>query len=304
MRGLPRLALAGALAGAALAAAPAPPKPVTLDATTVRRLAIVTAPASAASRGTDTTGFARVLDPIPLAQLDSDIAAAAPAATASAAEAARSRALFSADATVSRKVAETAAAQARTDNARLTLLRRRLGLEWGAIARLSDAQRGALVASLAAGRSALVRIDSAGGAGQSGLRSATLDLGSLGTADAIVLGSARAADPRLQSPGLIARVSGPKAALLSTGLSVPARTNGTSRSGVSIPNTAVLRLDGGAWVYVQARPGQFVRHHLGGTIAGVNGLFAASGVRAGDLIVTNGAAALYAAEHGGGPAED
>jgi hypothetical protein len=132
----------------------------------------------------------------PLAQLDSDIAAARPTAAASAAEAARSQALFAADATVSRKVAQAAAQQAGGDSARLSLLLRRLGLEWGpAITRLSDRQRGALVTSLSSGQSALVRIDSANGAGQAGLHTALLDLGGLGTASAT--SSARPAPPIL-----------------------------------------------------------------------------------------------------------
>jgi hypothetical protein len=282
---------------------PDAPKPVAIDAATVRRLAIATVPVRAMTQGTSATGFARVLDAVPLAQLDSDIAVAASAAAASAAEAARSRALFAADATVSRKVAEAAAMQARGDAARLALLRRRLGLEWGpAIGRLDDGQRGALVAALAVGRAALLRIDSAGGAGQAGLRTLSLDLGELGAVAATILGPARAADPRLQSPGLIARVSGAKAGLLSTGLSVPAKIGSTARPGVAIPAAAVLRVSGGTWAYVQTGPGRFVRRQLGGTIPMPGALFAASGVGPGERVVTNGAAALYAAEQGGGPA--
>ena len=297
--------MAAALAGPLLAAAPDTPKPVALDAATVRRLAIATTPARAMTQGAIATGYARVLDPIPLAQLDSDIAIAASAASASAAEAARSRALFAADVTVSRKVAEAATMQARGDTARLVLLRRRLGLEWGpAIGRLGDARRSALVGALAAGRAALVRIDSAGGAGQAGLRLVTLDLGDLGAVTATILGPARAADPRLQSPGLIARVSGAKAGLLSTGLSVPAKIGGTARTGVAIPAAAVLRVSGGTWAYVQTKPGIFVRRPLGGLMPAPAGLFAATGVRPGEAVVTRGAATLYAAEQGGGPAEE
>ena len=305
MRRWPTLLLAATLAVPALAAASDAPKPVTIDAATVRRLAIATAPAGPMTQGASATGFARVLDPIPLAQLDSDIAIAASAASASAAEAARSRALFAADATVSRKAAEAATMQARGDAARLALLRRRLGLEWGpAIGRLRDTQRSALVGALAAGRAALVRIDSAGGAGQAGLRTVSLDLSELGPVTATILGPARAADPRLQSPGLLARVSGAKAGLLSTGLSVPAKISGTARSGVAVPAAAVLRMGGATWAYVQTKPGSFIRRQLGGTTPAPGALFAASGIRAGEPVVIRGAAALYAAEQGGGPAEE
>jgi len=281
------------------------PHPIALDAATARRLAIRTAPIRATAQTTTVTGFARVLDPIPLAQLDTDLATAEPAASASAAEAARSRALYAADATLSRKAAEAATAQARGDAARLALLRRRLGLEWGpAIAGMSAGQRAALVSALASGRAALVRIDSASGIGQAGLRSATLDLGPMGTVEAVILGPARAADARLQSPGLIARVSGSQAGILSSGLSAPARMRGTAQSGFLIPASAVLHMAGGAWVYIETRPGTFIRRRLERTSAVAGGLFAAGGMRPGELIVVQGAAALHAAEIGGGPAED
>jgi hypothetical protein len=289
----------------ACAIAAVPPKPVSIDPATMRRLSVAIAPARAMTRSASVTGFARVLDPIPLAQLDADIAAAQPAAFASAAEAARTRALFAADATVSRRAAEAATMQARGDSARLALLRRRLGLEWGpAVASLGDARRAALVEAVAAGRAALVRIDSASGAGQASLRTVVLDLGDLGAVTATILGPARAADPRLQSPGLIAQVSGPKAGLLSTGLSMPARLSGTMQAGVFIPGSAVLRVDGGSWIYRQHAPGAFRRTLLIGTIPVPGGLFVTGGVRPGDAVVASGAAALYAAEQGGGPVED
>lgn len=305
MTRLPGLMLGLLLAGAAPAEAPEAPKPVTLDAATIHRLGIATAPAHQTTSAHVVTGFARVLDPGPLAQLDSDIAAAAPAASASTAEATRSQALFAADATVSRKVAETAASQARADSAKLALLRRRLNLEWGpTIAALSDARRGALVTALASGRAALVRIDSAGGTGQAGLRSVTLDLGELGSATGTILGPARMADPRLQSPGLIARVSGSQAQLLSAGLTVPVRMAGSARASVFVPASAALRVGGATWVYVQATGGRFDRRRLGGTSAAPGGLNALQGLRDGERIVVSGASALYAAEQGGGHEED
>ena len=301
------LGLAAALVAAnpAIAAAPDAPHAVEIDAATARRLTIQTAPVKPGAQAQTVTGFARVLDPIPLAQLDSDIAAAAATASASQAEAARSRALFAADATLSRKAAEAASAQARGDAARLALLRRRLGLEWGpAISGMSATQRSALVTALANGRAALVRIDSASGIGQAGLRSATLDLGATGSVEATILGPARAADPRLQSPGLIARVSGSQAGVLSSGLAASAKMRSAAQSGFLIPASAVLHLAGGTWVFVQTRPGSFIRRHLVEPSAVPGGLFVRAGVRPGELMVVQGAAALYAAERGGGPAED
>src|SRR5262249_47201610 len=155
--GIAALGLA-AVASAAMAA----PALVRMDAATQARLGIATQALVAADRGTQTAAFARALDPGPLAQLDSDIGAAEAAAAASKAEADRTRALNAADQTVSKRAAEAAAAQARADALKVQLLRRRVGLEWSpALATWNDARRGRLVADIAAGRAALVRIDSA-----------------------------------------------------------------------------------------------------------------------------------------------
>lgn len=297
--------LAGVVAGVPLLAQSPAPKPVSADAATLRRLAIAVAPARAMTQAQTVSGFARVLDPLPLAQLDSDIAAAAPAASASAAEAARSQALFRNDVTVSKRAADTASSQARGDASRLALLRRRLGLEWGpAIARMSDRQRGALVRALADGRTALVRIDSAGGSGQAGLRGVTIDLGVSGQVHATILGPARAADPRLQSPGLIARIDGNRAALFSTGLTAPAKLGGAVRSGIFVPAGSALRLSGATWAYVQRRPGLFERRRLDGVLPVPGGLFASHGIQPGEATVTRGASALYAAEQAGAAAAE
>ena len=135
-----------------------------MDAATQSRLGVTTVTLQAARRAAALTGFARALDAGPLAQLDSDIATAVAALSASQAEAVRSRHLRDADHTVSDQVAEAAASQAQQDAAKLQLLRRRVGLEWSpALAALSDARRGKLVADIAAGRAALVRIDAAQG---------------------------------------------------------------------------------------------------------------------------------------------
>ena len=242
------------------------------------------------------TGFARVLDGGPLAQLDSDIAAAASAASASGVEATRTRALAAADATVAKKVAEAAAAQARADSTRLSLLKRRLGLEWGpAFMNLSEARRSGLISSLAAGRAALVRIDAPGS--MAGMRSAILDLGPDGRATAQILGPARTGDSRLMSTGLIGLVSGPAAQRLGAGLIVPVSlASGGGGGGVLVPRGALIRTGGSTFAYVRKDGTHFERRALTGTASDPGGLFASGGVRPGEAVAVTGAAALYAAE--------
>lgn len=271
---------------------------ISIDRATQKRLGIVTAPIPAAMIRTQATSFGHVLDPTPLMTLDSDLEAAMASAAASSAEARRSRALAAADATIARKAAEAATAQARGDAARLLLLRRRLVLEWGArIAALPDRHRAALIADLAAGRSALLRVDTPPGSWPRSATTAIVDAGDQGTATARFLGDARAADPRQAMAGRLAIVSGRLAGSLAIGLTLPVRmATGAGSAGVLVPASAVLRHGGQDWVYVLRSDGRFERHPLGGTVPQGAGLLVRSGVHAGDIVATQGAAKLYTAE--------
>ncbi len=271
---------------------------VTLPLATQQKLGLAVRTLTAATRAPALPGYVRVMDIGPLAQLDADIQAAEAAAAASTAEAARAKALNGADQAVSTKVLEAAQAQARTDASKLTLLRRRVGLEWGAgIARLSAGQRGALIADVAAGRAAVVRIDTASGKGLAALRTLTLDLGELGTVRATVLGRARAADPRLLSPGVIARVTGANVGALGAGLTLPVTLTASGPvQGVIAPRAALLRSGGKTWVYVRTAGEQFQRKVVEGGRVEPDGLFVSVGFKPGEQVVTTGAAALFAAQ--------
>ncbi len=262
----------------------------------VRPVALV-----ASKRAAQVDAFAKVLDPGPLAQLESDLLAAEAAAAASKAEAARARALNAAGGGVAGKDAEAAIAQADGDRSRLELLRRRIGLEWGpGIARLSDARRAALIQDLSAGRAALVHVDTPNNEGQDGVRSVEIDVGS-GSLHGTVLGPARQAEPRLQSSGLIAEVKDKSAVLLSVGLIQSAHLNSTTQvSGVVIPRAAVIRFEGSDWAYVRAGPGGFERRRLDSPTPEEGGLFVTGGFSGGDQAVTQGAAELFGVEQGQG----
>ena len=267
---------------------------VELDAAAQKRLGVATAPLAAARYAGAINGFARVLDPVPLATLDSDLVAAQAAARASAAEAARTRALAAADATISQKTAQAAQAQASADAAKLALLRRRVGLEWGG-AFAPDGFRARLLADLAAGRAALVRIDAPAGTARAG--SARLQLSEGQSVDVVLLGAARTADPRLQSGGLVGVVRGPAAARLGARLTAPAVLTGPAGAqGVLTPRSSVIRAQGKTFVYVRKDPTHFERRVLSGVAPQADGLFAAAGAQAGETVVVGGAAAIYAAE--------
>jgi len=273
-------------------------KPVKLASEIQAKLGLKSEPLKAKAAAATVSGFVKVLDPGPLAQLDSDIDAADAAAQASTAELVRSAALNKDGAAVATKAVEAARAQAKSDNAKLALLHRRLGLEWGdGVARMSASQREGLLADIAAGKAALVRIDTPSGEGLAGLKVVDLDLGALGQVRATVLGPARAADPKLVSPGLIATARGPGVRSLSVGLSAPVKLAiSDPANGVLAPRAALLRSKGKTWVYVRTGGETFLRKEVEDGRSDAAGLFVPAGFRPGEQVVTQGAAALFAAE--------
>ncbi|KQZ28352.1 efflux RND transporter periplasmic adaptor subunit [Caulobacter sp. Root1472] len=267
---------------------------IQVDAATQKRLGVTTAPLAAARRQAVATGFARVLDPVPLATLDGDLVTAATAAAASRAEAARTKTLAAADATVSLKVAQAAQAQASADLAKLVLLRRRVGLEWGP-AFTNDASRSRLIAELVEGRTVLVRIDAPTGTG--GAHGARMQLSGGETVDIAILGVARTADPRVQTGGLIGVVRGPVAARLGVGMSAPVTLAGAAGgAGVLVPRSALIRTAGQTFAYVRKDATHFERRALVAPTSQPEGLFSASGFAPGEPVVVSGASALLAAE--------
>ena len=284
-----------------LMATPALAEPVLIDPAVQARLQIRTAPLQAVhGTAVAATGFARVLDPAPLLALLSDTDAAAATAQASAAEAARTAGLVK-DATVSAKANEAAQAQARTDAAKLTQLKQRLSLEWGPyFAALPAPALQELGADLTQAKAAIVRIDAPAGAGIKGASQAQLDFGALGQVTAKVVGVARTADLKLQSPGLIAIVTGPDAAYLSAGLTATTQLFGaTGADGVLIPNSALLRQDGQVFAFVKTGVKGFDKRVVHPAHLTAQGIVVTSGApgsfHAGEIVVVQGAQALSAA---------
>ena len=284
-----------------LATVPALAGPMVIAPAAVQqRLGVRTLTLTAQRRSTQVAAFAKVLDPGPLAALEADLETAVAASAASAAEARRARSLSAGDAAMSAKDAEAAISQARQDAAKVELLRRRVGLEWGpGLQRLSDARRRALVESLSRGRAALVQVDTPGSEGQAGARAVEIDIGS-GSVRAPVLGPSRMAEGRLQSSGLIALVSGPQAVLFSVGLTQSARIDqSSSQMGVLLPRAALVRYEGSDWAYVLSAPGRFERRQVINPTPEHDGDFVAQGFRAGEQVAVGGVLALFAAEQGG-----
>jgi multidrug efflux pump subunit AcrA (membrane-fusion protein) len=114
---------------------------------------------------------------------------------------------------------------------------------------------------------------------------------------AAVLGTARAGDPHLLSPGLIATARGPGVRSLSIGLSAPVTLKASAPiKGVLVPREALLRSGGETWIYVRTAGDTFLRKEVENGRRDASGLFAPEGLKPGEQVVTRGAIALFAAE--------
>lgn len=273
---------------------------VRLERAEQQRIGLAVAPVIATTAPAITHGFARGLDGGALAAIDAEIVTARAAASASQAEAARLAQLFAQDQSASAKSVEAARSQAAADAARVGLAERRVGLEYGpGLARLGGGARHALIADIAAGRAALVRIDVPGASldAQSRIR---IDDGALA-----VLGPAAAADPRLQSAGVLAILRGPAAASATSGRILDVKVErGSAEPGAAVPRDAVLRWRGGLWVYRQDGPETFERVELVDARPIGGAWFVRSGLTAGNRVVTGGAETMLAVDRGGGSAAE
>jgi len=270
---------------------------IQLNAEVQGRLGIKTQSLALTHQSGEIDAFAKVLDPGPLVQLASDLATAEAAAAASRAEAQRATALHASNSGVAAKDMEAAVSQARQDALKVDFLRQRLGLEWGpGVARLSPAARAKLMRGLAAGTVALVHVDTHNNEGQTGARFVKVDVGS-DSVRGVVIGPARAAEPRLQSSGLIVQIEGPSAILLSVGLTQSAHIETSDpKAGVLLPRSAIIRFQGADWAYVQTSATAFTRRLVQNPAPEADGFFVADGFAAGDKVVVGGAAALFADE--------
>ena len=257
----------------------------------------------------------RVLDPNPIVMLDGELTAAQAALAASRAEYDRTQALLKSGEGMSRKVAEIAEAQFRSDEIKADGLRRRAQIEWGAmVSALNAMKRRKFVEQLVGGETALVRVDLLAGDALAEMP-ASARLAVLGREAEIISANAIApatdTDVKSLAQGFLLRVDSPKFALR-PGMAVTAWLALASepRRGFAVPRSAVLRHDGRTWVFIQEEQEKFVRKPVAlvAPLDGGKGWFVADGggIHAEDLIVETGAQALLSEElkaQGGGEKE-
>ncbi|MXO58243.1 hypothetical protein GRI89_01620 [Altererythrobacter salegens] len=275
-----------------------------LDANTMQEAGIELAALAPATRAEEKSGFARALDLSPLAAIASDLATARAALAASQSEAQRLTALAAEDQSASLRDVEAARAQAVADRARVNLACDRVALEFGAgLRRIGCDAIPGLVNRVAAGNAVLLRIDIPDASLPAG---AAVVVGEEPRSVLVrVLGPAAMSEAQLQTAGALALAGGRTAAEAQVGRVLPAYVaTGLARAGVIVPREALVRVDGGAFVYRSARHGGFARAPVDTGNPVAEGYFVPEGtLHPGERIVVAGAGTLLGLERGA-PAEE
>lgn len=251
-------------------------------------------------------GYGRVLDPIPLVILDSDMAASEAALTASRAEHERSVKLLSLGENTSRKAAEAAEASFRADEIKRDFLHRTAQIQWGEFfARMTPQERRHFTGKLATGETAIVRIGLLSGTFSGELPHAATLLVSGHDAQPITtsqISPAPDSDPKTQTEGLLLQVERPPFSLR-PGMAVTAWVDSPASTlkGFGIPDSAILRHQGGTWIFVKRGKDGFVRKPvtLGFPLSGNRDWFIHTepeGLNPGEELITSGAQMLLSEE--------
>jgi hypothetical protein len=271
---------------------------LTLDEETQRRIALKVQQVASSTMVPELQGFGRVLDPAPLAALVAEIAVAHALLAASQKEFDRLK-LLNQQKNASDKALQVAEVAARRDQIALESVRTRLLSSWGqAIAGQPDLA--AFVRSLASLESALVRIDlPAGEVLTSPPFSARIQVVSAGktSLSARLLGPAMSVDPQMQGQGFLflLRTNSPQ---LVPGMAVagylPLRQE--PLHGFTIPDSAVVRIGGHGWVYLQTGKETFTRRMISLEHPREDGWFVTDRLAAEDHVVIEGAQVLLSEE--------
>ena len=270
---------------------------VKVDQETQTRMGLKVESLAAAQISPEVKGYGRVLDPAPLAALVTEATSAQASLEASTKEFERVKALYSQNQNASARALEMAEAAMKHDQISLASVQSRLLLGWGqAIA--SQADLATFVHSLAVQEITLVRVDLPLGerfsAPPIGGRIAPAGAPEKLT-EAQYLGLAPSIDPQMQGQGflfLAKAESVPVGAAAIAWLTVP----GDPLRGIKVPEAAILRHQGEAWVYVQTDRVAFVRRQVTLNHPVEGGWLIAGELTSDERIVVSGAHMLLSEE--------
>lgn len=269
---------------------------IMLDSKMQQLIGLQTAPLAAATLPPEIKAYGRVLDSATLVALHDDVAAAQAALQASQPEYDRLKKLSALD-NASAHALEIAEAQSKRDQGALDTAEAQLIAASG---RAVPDEPPGFFQSLARQENVLVRLDLPPGETPAETPiAAELTVPEMRQPIvAAFLGRAATTDPQVQGAGFIFVVTNVPVALtperMVTGfLELP----GEPANGVIVPDAAVVRSEGHAWIYVQTGDTDFARRELALDHSTTGGWFVTNNVVPGDKVVVTGAQTLLSEEH-------
>ena len=278
---------------------------VSLTPEQIEKIGLQTEAAKTVDYAEETVAYGSVIPHESIAQAVAELATAQAAERQSRLGLARAQRLAGTPGALSADVEETNVRQLAVDSAALSLAKQRLSATFGQRPPWSNGQNFALLKQLADGTTQLVRVTFPLGS-LPGDVPKTLSIARLGAAAAgkrlnVMLVWQAPADASVPGRSFFALL---RAGELGEGERVIAWAPlGASLPGVLIPAEAALISDGKYWCYLEEKPGTFVRTAISSEKPFENGYVVTQGVKAGDKIVTKGAAQLLAQESNSGAAD-
>ena len=279
------------------AGAHAADRSVVVDATGRERIAVATAPLVAGRDSGDVAATGRVLDPTPLIDAALARAMAQSVQERTGRELARVQRLSRGQENASARDLEIAEDDDRRARLEVEAARARFVVGWGSdLAARQDI--GAVLSHLAAGDVALARVDVAtGNDAVGGVTAMRLAVASRPERALVtqILGSAPSVDPVVQGFGWLVLIEAEPPPL---GTTLNATVSFAERAfeGVVVPRSAVVRRDGGAFVYVETVTGHFERRAVSLLRPRDDGWLATGALAPGERVVVRGAQELLGME--------
>ena len=241
---------------------------------------------------------ARVLDPSSLYSQTDELQASNSALALSSAQAARVGRLYRNQQNATQAALAQATLTALNDQKMYALAQTALRTSWGdAVAGWSTQERARRVLELRAGRASLVRAElDAALSSQAEFSSADIKLE--------LIGLLPQADPQTGRAGALLWLTRSLPALSRVPINVRAQGALAAATAVLIPRSAILRLNGGSFVFIQTADDRYSMRELNSPERSTDGWLVQSGFAVGERIVTAGAASLLTLARGAGAEDD
>jgi hypothetical protein len=287
------------------------PEGVTLTAEQAEKMGVATEPAKPLEYTAETSGFGIVIHHDAIATAVAELTTAQAAARQSRAALERAQRLSNTPGAMSADAVESAARQAETDSAALTLGEQRLTTIIGS-APAAVARNGPVLRELAGGKIKLLRatfpLGALEGSRPATLRAARLVALSPGAAhpaqgwslDSVWPAPADASLPGRSFFGLLKNADAGEGERLL----VWAPGTAPSQRGVVVPAACLVISDAKYWCYVETKPHVYARRPIDTERPVADGYFVTEGIAAGDKVVTAAAGLLLARETNSGSEPD